>query len=157
MVNARVWPTDRRTDRHLIASPRLHSMQLSKKGNWRAHFQNSISPLLGLKAQKCTFWKVLFSQSCNRQMAPLVDTYCDYLPWTGWCVRCAVYWRAEMRGYISADRYFADIRSFLRIRIGYGYRFDGRRFFAKLIYLAHLTTWIVFTYFCIRMYGVVCT
>ena len=39
---------------------------------------------------------------------------------------------SEMRGYISADRYFADIRSFLRIRIGYGYRFDGRRFFYKI-------------------------
>ena len=43
----------------------------------------------------------------------------------------------EMRGYISADRYFADIRSFLRIRIGYGYRFDGRRFFAKLKMTGH--------------------
>ena len=73
-----------------------------------------------------------------------------------WAIPKICVYLTEMRGYISADRYFADIRSFLRISDFKIHtdtdRFDGRQFFAKLIYLAHLTTWIVFTHFCIRMY-----
>ena len=69
------------------------------------------------------------------------DQYADCMLHCCLCLSWA--YPAEMRGYISADRYFADICSFLRIRIGYGYqiskliririgygyRFDGRRFF----------------------------
>jgi len=55
--NARVWWTDRRTDRNLIARPRLHSMQRGKnhssfwKGKVHPDIRRRVTPSEGVKVR----------------------------------------------------------------------------------------------------------